>query len=45
MTDALNSLLFVLVVGAIALALVADLAALVGWLRRRRLRLRPGERR
>jgi hypothetical protein len=32
MTDAL---LFVLVVGAIAIALVVDVGALVGWLQRR----------
>ena len=36
-----NALLFVLVVGAVTLAVAVDLAALVGWLRRQPPRIPP----
>ena len=36
----INALLLLLVVGAVTLALAVDLAAVVGWLRRRSRRLR-----
>jgi hypothetical protein len=35
MEAAMNMLLLILVLGAIALAVVVDLTALLGWLRRR----------